>query len=299
MTPRKPMQNRPVTHPKNGHFVAINCHPFHQLDHVKSALSSLCVALESFRNSTRVRIAAFLFWHNAVAPPREIAEICVAHRIDCVHLPHSSNGENLNAQILAALGSGFAYFYRVDGDDIVFDQRFQRQAAALASEACDICGAALRYEPQGRPTFVSQPPEHPGARAYLENRYLLHPTLAMSLEAVERTGLSYWPKRLEDKALLLEAIDRGLRIYNLQDVAGNYRILPGARERIAQKWLALKLNLLFLRNNQELYLMPYAVALFLGQLLIGSRNMRKIRYLAYRHSTVEANSKGSKATAFT
>lgn len=287
------------THERDGHFIAVNCHPFHNPEHIKTALESLRLSVSHFRASTTSRVSVRLFWHNATPPPQTVTQACQMHQIDCVHLPHRSNGENLNAQIAAALTAGFAFFYRVDGDDTVHEDRFARQAAVLGRGDCDICGAALRYEPQGGHTFVNQPPAHPRPRDYLENRYLLHPTMSFSLDAVERTGLRYWARRLEDKALLSEATARGLCVLNLQTVEGSYRILPGTRERFAPKWLALRLNLIFLVRTHALFLVPYALILFLGQVLLGSRKMRNIRYLLYRTRGQNRPSRKAKSSVWT
>jgi len=287
------------THDLCGHFIAVNCHPFHKPEHIKTALESLRPSVSHFRATSTSRVSVRLFWHNATPPPQAVTQVCQTQQMDCVHLPHRSNGENLNAQIAAALTAGYAFFYRVDGDDTVHEDRFAQQAAALARGNCDICGAALRYEPQGGHTFVNQPPEHPRPRDYLENRYLLHPTMAFSLEAVGRTGLQYWARRLEDKALLSEATARGLRVLNLQTIAGSYRILPGTRERFAPKWLALRLNLIFLVRTRALNLVPYALILFFGQILLGSRKMRNIRHLLYRTRSQNGPSRNAKSSVWT
>jgi len=282
-----------------GHFIAVNCHPYHQECHIKAALQSLATAMATFRACTLSRTSVYLFWHNPKPPPRSLVENCLAKQIACVHLPHASNGENLNAQIRYAHGLGFAFFYRVDGDDTVYEHRFVKQSAILTRGVCDLCGAALRYEAEDDVAYANQPPERPSARAFLENRYLLHPTMAFSLAAFSRTGLQYWSRRLEDKALLSDAAQRGLRIQNIPYVAGTYRLQSGTRERFAAKWLALQLNVVFLWRIGAIQFVPYALALFVGQTLLGSRKMRKIRHLIYRRKPEGHRSETAKTSVWT
>lgn len=267
------------------HLIAVNVHPFHGLNDILNGLESLARAVGEFRQRTLDKIEVRLFWHNEKPAPAEIRDNLSAHGFDLTESPHRTNGENLNSQIEYALGKDFDIFYRVDGDDTVTAQRFLHQAALLASKACDICGGALRYKPSDGAPFTVIPRQHPGPRDYLENHYILHPSMAFRLEAIRAAGLRYWPKRLEDKALILAARRAGLRVRNLPTVAGGYNVGPRARNRLTQKWTGLKLNLAFLRHERALHLVPYALALFAGQVVLGSNRLRRLRHMLNRRDT--------------
>ncbi len=267
------------------HFVAVNCHPFHPLDDIRAGLHSLAKAIGVFRQRCGDIIQVRVFWHSDKKAPEDILDDVMSFGFDVTHWPHQSNGQNLNRQIEFALEHKFDTFFRVDADDTVTAQRFIRQAEALESGACDICGAGLRYKPDDGAPFVLLPKAHPGPRDYLENKFLLHPSMAMRLSAIEAAGLRYWTNRIEDKALLLQAYKKGLRIMNLPVVAGGYNVTRASRGKFVQKWLGFKLNLRFLSAAKAFHLMPYACTLFLFHVLLGSHRMRALRHLIQRRKT--------------
>lgn len=275
------------------HLIAVNCHPFHGLPDIRAGLASLARAVGVFRQRSGDRVDVRVFWHNAKKAPVSLRDQVSAEGFALVELPHKTNGENLNHQIETALRDGYDIFFRVDGDDTVTAQRFVQQAVMLKANDCDICGGGLRYKPEDGPSYVMLPKPCPGPRDYIENKYLLHPSMAFRLDAVDRVGLRYWSRRLEDKALLLTAHKAGLRVRNLPIVAGGYNVAPGTRNRMFQKWLALKLNLAFLWHTRALHLVPYAIALFLMQVLIGTSRLRRLRYLLHRRSAAHLRAGGS------
>jgi hypothetical protein len=264
------------------HFVAVNCHPFHPPGAIKVGLKSVSNAINTFRAHCRDPIDVRVFWHNSHAPQKTILDDIASYGFSLTQWPHMGNGDNLNKQIDFALAHKFDTFFRVDADDTVTAQRFIKQAEILNTQACDICGAALRYKTEGGPSFILPPKANPGPRDYLENQFLLHPSMAMRLSAIQAAGLRYWPKRLEDKAFLLCAYQKGLRIINIPILAGEYNVSPGARKKFGQKWLGFQLNLKFIRSSKAFHLLPYACALFLLQALLGSQRMRALRHLLQR-----------------
>lgn len=272
-------------HVARSHLVAINCHPFHCPEAIQTGLSSAAQAARLLRQSQKGTVDTFLFWHGRVSIPKALATAANDLGIQVHTTDHVSNGRNLNRQIEFAIAQNYDYFYRVDGDDEVFTHRFVQQARALSQENWDICGGALRYELRDGATFSVSPPPHPDVRDFLENRYILHPSMAFRVAAFKTSGLRYWPHRLEDKALIRDAIVNGLRIGNISDVLGSYRLERATRNGFAPKWLGLRLNLSFLSQRHAYALMPYALALFIAQVVLGSQFLRAMRQKRYRVGT--------------
>ncbi|THH38046.1 hypothetical protein E4Z66_00255 [Aliishimia ponticola] len=275
------------------HLIAVNCHPFHALSDIREGLASVVKAAGIFRQRSRDRVDVRVFWHNPAPLPEDLRLLVDTNGFELVEAAHESNGANLNKQIDAAAAEGFDIFFRVDGDDTVTAQRFLKQAELLKHDECDICGAGLLYKPAGGNGFVVLPEPHPGARDYLENKYLLHPTMAFRIDRFRAAGLRYWTNRLEDKALLLAARKAGLRVMNIPVVAGGYNVGPRSRNRLVQKWLGLRLNLAFLWHTRNLHLVPYALALFTMQVAVGSQALRVLRYRLHRRNAASLRTGGS------
>lgn len=264
------------------HLIAVNCHDFHKVADIASGLSSVAAAVVRFRSQRSDPIEVRVYWHNTTEPPRALRDQIGALGFDLVEAPRASNGENLNRQVDEALRDGFDIFFRVDGDDTVSAERFVQQSEILTSGQCDLCGGGLHYMPPTGPGYVMRPKSRPGPRDFIENQFVLHPSMGFRLDAFRRTGLRYWSRRLEDKALLLQAWKAGLRIRNIQAVTGTYRVDPAARNLLLQKWLNLRLNLQFLSHSGAVHHVPYAIALFALHLVVGSNQLRRIRYLMRR-----------------
>ncbi len=275
------------------HLIAVNCHPFHGLTAIHEGLVSLARAVGVFRQRSGDHVDVKVFWHNPKAAPDTLREQISAEGFDLVEQPHLTNGENLNYQLELAIREGYDVFFRVDSDDTVTAQRFIQQADVIKADAADIVGAGLRYKPEERSAYAVLPEPAPGARDYIENKYVLHPSMAFRLAAVDKAGLRYWSRRLEDKALLLSARKAGLRVMNLPIIAGGYNVSPRSRNRMFQKWLGFKLNLAFLWHTRALHLIPYAFALFFMQVAIGSHRLRHIRYLLHRRNAANLRAGGS------
>lgn len=275
--PPEPLRTAPAAH-----LIAINCHPFHDRAAVLDGLEAVASAADLLQHSTQEKVEICLFWHSPDPVPRRLKDHLMAHNIKAIHASHTSNGANLNTQIAYANTHGFTYFYRVDGDDRVYEPRFLLQARQLQRGLCDICGGGLRYEPHGCAPYDVIPIPEPQTRDFLENRYVLHPSMAFNVQALTTRGVHYWTRRLEDKALLAKADSKGLRIANLPLVLGSYRLGPQTRNGIAPKWLGFCLNLAFLRQRRAPALLPYAVLLFIAQLCFGSGQMRSARQWLYR-----------------
>lgn len=264
------------------HLIAVNCHGFHALTDITRCLDSVAEAVREFSRHRSDPVKVRVYWHASAQPPQHLGRQVDAYGFDLVIAPGAINGENLNRQIDDALRDRFDLFYRVDGDDTVALRRFLRQADMMLSGTCDLCGGGLRYEPIGGESYLMQPSARPGPRDFLENQFVLHPSMAFRLDAVGRSGLRYWSRRLEDKALLLQARKAGLRIHNLSALVGTYTLDPAARNHFAQKWSNLMLNMDFLFYSRCLHYVPYAVMLFVLHVLLGSDRLRRIRFVLRR-----------------
>lgn len=268
-------------------FVAINCHPFHELDKVSSGIASCVEALSAFRMRADRYVQITLFWHRADKINPHIKTMCTAAGFQIHHLPHHSNGQNLNAQIEQALCEEHDIFFRVDADDTVTVERFVLQSEALASNSCDICGAGLMYYNMSGQSQKVLPRETPLPRDYIENRHTLHPTMAFRLKALSQKGLRYRHCRLEDKAFILDAARLGLRFRNLQILAGGYHVGPTARRALQVKMQGFYLNLAFSWHQKSILLVIYACLMICFQILFGSKFLRYIRNLI--HSPVTSS----------
>ena len=162
--------------------------------------------------------------------PRATADTLLSLGIELREGAPSCNGQALNRQIEAALAEGHDFFYRVDADDLVFADRFVRQAGLFDDPTTDICGGGLVYRDvdSGRER-VMVPKGQPRPADFLVNLAVLHPTMAFRLSRIAESGLRYWSGRVEDKALLLQALRLGLRIRNDGAVYGIYNCSRGAR----------------------------------------------------------------------
>ena len=267
--------------PQDRHLIAINCHPFHSPQSVTAGLAAVADAAALLQRETRERVETRLFWHSDARCPAHVQRRAQDLGIDISHFPHQSNGANLNRQIAYAASHDFTFFYRVDGDDLVFLQRFLLQANHLKRGRCDVCGAGLRYEPERGAPYEVTPAAEPGCIDFLENRFMLHPSMALRVAAITRSGLRYWPHRLEDKAFLADAVAAGLRLSNLPVLVGTYRVGRRARRGVIPAALALRLNCRFLARTRGLGLLPYAVALCAAQLLLGPHLLRGLRQWRY------------------
>ncbi|MEM6308681.1 MAG: hypothetical protein AAF754_01430 [Pseudomonadota bacterium] len=261
------------------YIAAINAHPFHDLARLGPCLQSVARAAEAFHSETGERLKPVLFWHNDLKPNASIQARCQEFQVDIVHYPHVSNGKNLNRQLDFACFHEFEFFFRVDADDVVYANRFQLQSAVFSNGSCDVCGGALEYVSELGVKFVTRPPCSPRHRDFVENAFVLHPSLAIRLAALNHHNLRYRMGRMEDKKLYHDMVLAGLRIHNLQDIVGVYMTSNQSRNRAALKFLSFSLNVHFLFATKSAFLMPYAVALFVAHMCIPPQKLRQIRAL--------------------
>lgn len=260
------------------HFIAVNCHPFHDPTDVIDGLGVLDAALSIVRQTVADTLTVRVFWHGQEPDPHVQADLLTFGF--AIHVaPHLSNGQNLNLQIDHAVALDCDTFFRVDADDTVTPERFVHQIQAFKQGDADLIGTGLTYRTAKGDVFDVVPRSQPTLRDYLENRFLLHPSLAIRLASFNRQGLRYRATRLEDKALIQDALVAGLRCQNLPILGGVYNVSPKARRAFSLKARGFRLNLELLWNMRSWTYLLYACLLFIAHVALGSEFLRKIRSL--------------------
>lgn len=262
--------------PPDSHFIAINAHAFHAPDAVLRAAHSVADAVALLRAVRIDPVTVILFHHAALPLPPPVRFAITSLGISLRPMPPGPNGHNLNRQIDMAMAGGHTLFYRVDGDDTVHPLRFVRQAALMRDDTIAISGGGLIYV-DGKGARCVQPAPYPGPQDYLMNRAALHPTLCLRLSVFSDAALRYWPRRLEDKALIGAALASGLKLQNDIAIYGDYHLLPNTRSGFRFATLNLRLNLAAILACGVWRLLPLAVLLCLAGILIPSRLLRRLR----------------------
>lgn len=258
-------------------FVAINSHRFHAPSDVVNAVNSTGHAVARAA-SLGIPLHVALFAAASVANDPEVIAATNARQVSRHPQESSSNGTNLNAQIVCAQQAGAELFFRVDGDDTVSPTRFTRQINLMATSDAAISGGGLIYRDTatgGSHTVLPAP--KPGPLAFLTNLYLMHPTLCFRLKTIQAAGLMYWPHRLEDKELALQAATRGLSLVNDPAVYGTYNIHPSARASLEAAKLNLSLNQRYLWAIRRPDLLPLAWGAYAARRVFGAQAMRQLR----------------------
>jgi hypothetical protein len=269
--------NGSATEP-DSHLIAINFHRYHNLDAALTCCASVKRAVEPLLDGTGRRVSIVLFCACSRAVYCEVSERVKELGIEARHLPEGANGDSLNMQIEYALDEGFDFFYRVDADDLVYEDRFVRQAEILTSTSYDICGGGLLYRNVADGTrFKVVPPETPAAASFVFSMFFLHPTLAFRLKTFRTHDIKYWPQRLEDKHLALQARFAGMRVYNDPYIYGEYNLEPNARNGREAAKTSLMLDLRFLMLSKDYIFIPVALGIYLLRLLVSTQTPRNMR----------------------
>ncbi len=146
-------------------------------------------------------------------------------RLRVVQLPRNV-GPGLAAQHGMDQAQG-ELIVRMDADDVMMPDRIARQVTFMhAHPAVDACGMSLALL-HDMDIVRNGPPDHDAIFAQLVFGVgMYQPTMAVRRSALTRTGLRYkadWPYYGEDRLYQLEAVRRGLRLANLNDVGLLYR----------------------------------------------------------------------------
>jgi len=230
---------------------------------------------------SKVKIVMF---HHGEEPLAEATRLGTEEMgIEIVELPQAPNGANLNRQIEMALKGGYDFFYRVDADDLVYEDRFSRQAKILMTTEHDLVGGGLVYhDVTTGEKFNVQPRETPGTGDFLSNIFVLHPTIALRLSTIKKHDIRYWHQRLEDKRLALEYDALGLSVYNDPALYGEYNLNPKARNARSFARLSFRLNLRYLNQNHKFLAYPRALVMYLLHLWLPNQRLRKLRRQLHR-----------------
>jgi len=262
------------------HFIAINCHGFHGTERAILCAQSV---LQSVRGlSGRVKYVFFYHSDQPVSPSLLTQLEDLGLEVKC--FPSGPNGAGLNVQIAEA--KNYDFFYRVDADDLVSEDRFRWQVEQFETTGCDISGGSLIYRnvKTGHEYQVVSP-ALPATMAFLMNQFFMHPTLAFRLSSFNKTNIRYGLDRMEDKGLAISAVKAGLKVVNDQRVYGVYNLNSHARNSRFFSNLNLKYNLAFIHAKTSYWAVFLALGIYLASLTISSERLRRIRrFLTRAHS---------------
>lgn len=258
-------------------LAAVNFHAFHDITQVDECLESLVNAIEII-NKTKIALAEVVFFDSSNKDTSHLSAYKNKFaNFKIIKLESTASGIALNKQIEYAIANNYDVFFRVDADDVTYENRFLLQANYLnENEDIDICGGGLDYYNLNTgESFPVLPNQDPTNLDYILNRYCLHPTFAMRV-SVFKTGLRYWEKRIEDKQLILKARINGLKFANIPEVLGKYYIHNGVRRFLKISWLSLKLNLSWSWNFKKSFI-TVSVMVFIIRVLLSVKLLRKWR----------------------
>ena len=225
------------------YLVAINFHPFHDMQSLIRCCKSAIVSIEEFKKNKQDKISIIVFDSSSKKHSVEVMGFLSKSNIKLEKLQFLGNGANLNYQLDYARNNNVDIFFRVDGDDLIYKDRFIRQAQLLEkNNNIDVCGGGILYENQvSTKSYSVIPGAEPGDFDYLMNRYCLHPTFAIRMASLP-VDLKYWSNRIEDKKFILDARLAGLTFVNDQHIYGIYYYHPNARNSVSSAFTSFKLN---------------------------------------------------------
>ncbi len=247
------------------YLVAINFHSFHDVKFLIQSCKSVILSVEEFKKTKQEKISIIVFDSSPKKHTSEVMSFFSKANIQLEKMQFSVNGENLNYQLEYAKNNDYDIFFRVDGDDLVFKDRFIRQAQLLENNKnIDVCGGGLLYENQlNSKTHTVMPRENPSDFDYMANRYCLHPTFAIRLASLP-IDLKYWNKRIEDKKFILDAKKAGLNFVNDQHIYGVYYYHPKSRNSLNVAFTSFRLNARWAINFNPSALFMSVAFLFLN-----------------------------------
>lgn len=143
-----------------------------------------------------------------------------------------------NAGIVAALNNGLElcnapYIARMDGDDISYPDRFEKELVCLEAnpDYVAVSGLARHIDSEGKFLgTISTRKEAANANACAlpaAEPYLLHPMLMVRRDAIKRAGGYRYVYQSEDSDLYWRLSDTG-SLYVLPDIVGDYRMHSGS-----------------------------------------------------------------------
>ena len=171
-------------------------------------------------------------------------------RIKIISKPvNSGYTESLNIGLKIAKGK---YIARMDGDDISFTRRFEKQLSFLESNPeVLVCGTLC--EIIGRDYIVSLPENHESIKvALLHANCIIHPSVMMRNAPFKDFLISYDKSKepAEDYDLWVRLINKG-KLHNLQEVLIGYRVHANQVSKIhheKQRYIAQQIRLHLLNS---------------------------------------------------
>jgi len=153
-----------------------------------------------------------------------LSDLCQKKEITSLHKRPENRGlaYSLNELIERVSALGYAYIFRMDGDDIAAPNRIKLQSGYLdIHPEVDLLGGWI--EEFNTDTLEKQliiyPENHDDIKKHMMKRSpLAHVTVAFRTNFFERFGRYDENSKNEDFRLWVEAFDKGARFHNLQEV---------------------------------------------------------------------------------
>lgn len=149
-------------------------------------------------------------------------------------LPFAQNrglAMTLNDMIHWAQAQGYAYFARMDADDISLPQRIEKQMAYLLTHPnIDVVGGATNeIDENGNDRHkINHYPLTPeeSYRYFAKRDPLAHPAVLIKQSYFDKAGCLYRPefRKNQDTMLWFDGLKQGVQIANLDEVVLNFRV---------------------------------------------------------------------------
>ena len=265
-------------------LVAINFHNFHDVNMLSDCLAAVYEAAHAAQSNGFKNIDV-VFFNNSDKDPRDyLSKLENSEQLNIIQLEIGTNGHGLNQQIQYAMEHDYDVLFRVDSDDIVYENRFNKQLELLKSNSeLDICGGGLDYHNRDKAeTYLVMPTDHPSDIDFLSNQFCMHPTFAIRIASI-RDKVRYWEKRIEDKRFIFDARSAGMNFQNIQAAVGQYNLGTHTRNSSYIAWLEFVLNLKWTMKFKPTYSV-LAVGIFAARMVFAIDFLRRIRRNFNNHS---------------
>jgi glycosyltransferase EpsE len=142
------------------------------------------------------------------------------------------------------------YFVRQDADDIMFDQRIEKQIAFMEqNQKYAVVGSSMYLFDDNDIWGIRTRPEKPDKKTFLKGNPFWHPTVIMKADIIKEiggyseSGLAI--KRLEDIELWFRLYSKGYYGYNIQEPLHKFREDRQAynRRKLSHRWYSVIMQL--------------------------------------------------------
>jgi glycosyltransferase involved in cell wall biosynthesis len=180
-------------------------------------------AVDSVLNQTFTDFEFLIIDDTSTDKTVEIIKTYTDSRIKLIEKPSNTGYTNsLNLGLQLAKGK---YIARMDGDDISFPQRFERQMIFLEMNS-DIVLCGSWYSKIGSGDVIKVPKNHDNIKiALLKGNCMAHPSVMMRKQILDKLPVAYNVSKepAEDYDLWVRLVGIG-KLHNLQEVLLNYRV---------------------------------------------------------------------------